>query len=137
MAIGKFFESGKLYTKRVISIAGPAAKNPRHIRTRQGACLSEIIRTEANSDTARVISGSVFNGRAQTKAFDYLGRYHRQVTLLEDEFEREFLGWMLPGSDKFSVTRAFSSSLLGKKPCLLYTSPSPRDQRGSRMPSSA
>ena len=24
-----------------------------------------------------------------------------------------------------------------KKPCLLYTSPSPRDQRGSRMPSSA
>ena len=26
---------------------------------------------------------------------------------------------------------------LGYKSCLLYTSPSPRDQRGSRMPSSA
>ena len=26
---------------------------------------------------------------------------------------------------------------IGVKPCLLYTSPSPRDQRGSRMPSSA
>ena len=26
---------------------------------------------------------------------------------------------------------------MGVKPCLLYTSPSPRDQRGSRMPSSA
>ena len=25
----------------------------------------------------------------------------------------------------------------GSTPCLLYTSPSPRDQRGSRMPSSA
>ena len=25
----------------------------------------------------------------------------------------------------------------GMEPCLLYTSPSPRDQRGSRMPSSA
>ena len=25
----------------------------------------------------------------------------------------------------------------GLEPCLLYTSPSPRDQRGSRMPSSA
>ena len=25
----------------------------------------------------------------------------------------------------------------GRKGCLLYTSPSPRDQRGSRMPSSA
>ena len=28
-------------------------------------------------------------------------------------------------------------SLVGEKACLLYTSPSPRDQRGSRMPSSA
>ena len=27
--------------------------------------------------------------------------------------------------------------LKGRKTCLLYTSPSPRDQRGSRMPSSA
>ena len=27
--------------------------------------------------------------------------------------------------------------LIGKWLCLLYTSPSPRDQRGSRMPSSA
>ena len=27
--------------------------------------------------------------------------------------------------------------LSGRKVCLLYTSPSPRDQRGSRMPSSA
>ena len=27
--------------------------------------------------------------------------------------------------------------ILEIKPCLLYTSPSPRDQRGSRMPSSA
>ena len=30
-----------------------------------------------------------------------------------------------------------SSSLLHMNTCLLYTSPSPRDQRGSRMPSSA
>ena len=27
--------------------------------------------------------------------------------------------------------------IMGSKSCLLYTSPSPRDQRGSRMPSSA
>ena len=29
------------------------------------------------------------------------------------------------------------AALKGNKVCLLYTSPSPRDQRGSRMPSSA
>ena len=31
----------------------------------------------------------------------------------------------------------FNRSMDGYKCCLLYTSPSPRDQRGSRMPSSA
>ena len=33
--------------------------------------------------------------------------------------------------------QALSSLLFLYKDCLLYTSPSPRDQRGSRMPSSA
>ena len=40
------------------------------------------------------------------------------------------------GSGKSSL--AFDTILLkDKEDCLLYTSPSPRDQRGSRMPSSA
>ena len=32
---------------------------------------------------------------------------------------------------------ATESDIVELNPCLLYTSPSPRDQRGSRMPSSA
>ena len=38
-------------------------------------------------------------------------------------------------SEKFGFVR--SASLENHSGCLLYTSPSPRDQRGSRMPSSA
>ena len=37
----------------------------------------------------------------------------------------------------FSRTLCYASDLVGEIACLLYTSPSPRDQRGSRMPSSA
>ena len=40
------------------------------------------------------------------------------------------IGGKLEGGKKFKIKSDF-------KPCLLYTSPSPRDQRGSRMPSSA
>ena len=36
-----------------------------------------------------------------------------------------------------TMTPSTSSASLAGGPCLLYTSPSPRDQRGSRMPSSA
>ena len=41
--------------------------------------------------------------------------------------------------DIYNVTNGerFSTYLMAAEACLLYTSPSPRDQRGSRMPSSA
>ena len=38
------------------------------------------------------------------------------------------------GNDALEV---FETAMENIMPCLLYTSPSPRDQRGSRMPSSA
>ena len=38
------------------------------------------------------------------------------------------------GAEAIELAREFSPDVLL---CLLYTSPSPRDQRGSRMPSSA
>ena len=46
-----------------------------------------------------------------------------------------------PGEFKLIGTGIFLKIPMGYeaqvRPCLLYTSPSPRDQRGSRMPSSA
>ena len=38
---------------------------------------------------------------------------------------------------KFHAIRNVNMSIQEKKVCLLYTSPSPRDKRQSRMPSSA
>ena len=40
-------------------------------------------------------------------------------------------------SMKIAVEQAGIQAIHPDKICLLYTSPSPRDQRGSRMPSSA
>ena len=53
-----------------------------------------------------------------------------QVSAFEDEIQ----GLTLAMIDMDEV-RFFK--ILNKQICLLYTSPSPRDQRGSRMPSSA
>ena len=45
---------------------------------------------------------------------------------------------LLADRSKVITLEGFNSNLtLQVKDCLLYTSPSPRDQRGSRMPSSA
>ena len=42
-----------------------------------------------------------------------------------------------PAIDELISEGLFSPDALNNDICLLYTSPSPRDQRGSRMPSSA
>ena len=50
----------------------------------------------------------------------------------------EFVALVGPsGSGKTTLLRTIAGFIDPSEGCLLYTSPSPRDQRGSRMPSSA
>jgi len=115
IAIGKLIESGKLYTDRIISIAGPAAKNPRLLKTRFGARLSDLTNGELNTtDEVRTVSGSVFGGRKASGPLNYLGRFHNQVTLLKEGRDREFLGWHSPGFNRFSVKNIYVSKLMSK-----------------------
>ena len=40
-------------------------------------------------------------------------------------------------ASKADTAKMAEKAIIAEQACLLYTSPSPRDQRGSRMPSSA
>ncbi|UKH21302.1 Na(+)-translocating NADH-quinone reductase subunit A [Actinobacillus pleuropneumoniae] len=105
IAIGKLFTTGELFTDRIISLAGPQVKNPRLVRTRLGANLSQLTANELNAGENRVISGSVLSGATAVGPVDYLGRYALQVSVLAEGREKELFGWIMPGSDKFSITR--------------------------------
>ncbi|WP_127713955.1 Na(+)-translocating NADH-quinone reductase subunit A [Halobacteriovorax sp. HLS] len=113
IAVGKLFTTGKLWTDRVISVAGPKAKNPRLLTTTMGAHILDLVASETGDGELRIISGSVLNGRKVEDSFLYLGRYHNQVSILAEGREREFLGWQMPGLNKFSIKRTFVSSLFG------------------------
>jgi Na+-transporting NADH:ubiquinone oxidoreductase subunit A len=118
VAIGKLFETGKLFVDRVVSFAGPSVKKPRLIKTRMGVSIDDLIADEPLAEGEnRVISGSVFHGtQAQGDVLGYLGRYHQQITVLREGREREFFGWLGPGANKYSVVRTFISKLMpGKK----------------------
>lgn len=115
IAVGKLFAEGKLFVERVVSVAGPMATQPRLVKTRLGACLCDLLEGEVKSGDVRRVSGSAFNGRNSEKPFCYLGRYHNQVTLLEEGRDREFFGWHSPGLDKFSVKSVFLSKLFPSK----------------------
>lgn len=116
VAVGHLFLTGRLLTERIVSLAGPAVSQPRLMRTRLGASLEELTEGQferpAGKDV-RVISGSVLSGRRSRVPVDFLGRFHNQVTVLAEGGQREFLGWMKPGGNKFSVRRAFAAAWSG------------------------
>ena len=61
---------------------------------------------------------------------EVLKQYHKDVQLI---FQDPFSSL----NPKQKVEKILTEPMLVHNICLLYTSPSPRDQRGSRMPSSA
>lgn len=111
IAVGKLFTTGKLFTDRVVALAGPQVDRPRLLRTRLGASTDELAAGELKAGVNRTISGSVFGGRTASGAFAYLGRYHNQVSVLEEGNERLFLGWVNPMVDRFSILRVMTSGL--------------------------
>ncbi len=112
IAIGKLFTTGKLCIERIVSLAGPIVPKPRLVRTRLGANIEAMVDNELIHVECRVISGSVFNGHHAHDWAGYLGRYDNQITVLAEGRDRELLGWIMPGQEKFSATNAFLSSLL-------------------------
>ncbi len=112
IAIGRLFSSGLLFTDRIVALGGPKARNPRLLRTRLGADISQLIAGEVKEGPIRTISGSILNGRKVDETFHYLGRYHNQITVLEEDTHREFLGWQGPGWDKISLKDVFASHVL-------------------------
>ncbi|RMD56614.1 MAG: Na(+)-translocating NADH-quinone reductase subunit A [Nitrospirae bacterium] len=115
ISIGILFTAGRIEVERVISLAGPQVKNPRLVRTRLGASVDDIVKGELKDGENRVISGSVLSGHKAEGPMAFLGRYHRQVSVIAEERERYFLGWLKPGLDVFSVKRVFISGFLPKK----------------------
>ncbi|GAA0206227.1 Na(+)-translocating NADH-quinone reductase subunit A [Kangiella japonica] len=122
IALGRLFADGELFVERIIALGGTEVKNPRLVRTRLGANVDELLQNEINDNDNRLIAGSVLNGVNAVEARGFVGRYHNQVTVIPEGREKEFFGWAMPGSDKFSVTRAFLGHIFPKKKFKLNTS---------------
>lgn len=114
IAFGKLFVEGKLDTSRIVAIGGPRAEKPRILRTRVGASTQELLAGEViKPDDTRVISGSVFSGAAAEGKLTYLGRFHNQISLLEEGNKRTFMGWLSLGANRHSVMGIYLSKFKG------------------------
>ena len=116
LAIGHLMRSGYINSSRVISLAGPLARNPRLLKTVSGACLDDLVEGEFDPQSpCRIISGSILSGRIAEGPLAYLGRFSRQVTLIKEDTEQIPFGWIRPQPNKFAVMPVLASAFRRSK----------------------
>ncbi|HBO12544.1 MAG TPA: NADH:ubiquinone reductase (Na(+)-transporting) subunit A [Halieaceae bacterium] len=115
IAVGQLFTTGKLYTDRVISLAGPQVMQPRLVRTRIGADLAQLTAGGLKDGENRMISGSVFGGRTAAGELAFVGRFHDQISVILEGRDRPLLHYLRAGVNNFSVMPLYLSKLLGKR----------------------
>jgi len=112
--LGKLFLKGEIDTSVIVSVGGPGAKNPTHVKTRIGAKIETLIKDQIEDGEYRIISGDVLTGRKVDKD-NYLGFYDTIISILSVDFSRPFLGWIQPGSTKKSYSLSNSFFSFGRK----------------------
>lgn len=115
IAVGKLFLEGELSVERIIALGGPQVKEPRLIKACSGASLDELLADELLDDENRIISGSVLSGTHARGPHAFLGRFHLQVSVVKEGREKELFGWVMPGKDKFSITRTTLGHFMKRK----------------------
>ncbi len=111
LVIGRLLLTGRYDGSCLISLAGPACADPRLVRTVAGASLADLAENDLPDHPVRMISGSVLSGRAGEGASGYLGRYARQVTLIEEDKKQIPMGWIRPMFAKYAVQPVLGSAM--------------------------
>ena len=111
--IGRLFVDGIINTTKIVSMGGPSCQKPSYLEIYNGTSLSHINDDlELNIDDSCVlISGSVLSGE-YIDLQKSLSFYHETLSMLQNDKERHFLGWLLPGFNAFTLTNTFVSKVL-------------------------
>ncbi len=106
--LGKLFSKGIYDFSLNICIGGPSVK-PSYFKSRIGARF-EIYKESLLMENVRIISGNVLTGK-QVNLDGFLGFYHSSFSVIEESFDRQFIGWLHPGGkSKYSVFNAYLGS---------------------------
>lgn len=105
--IAELFTDGRLPTERYVAVGGDGILVPGLTRLRVGADVRETIHPliKGMGNGWRVISGSVFSGGAVTPEEPFLSARDDQISVINAEEERPFMGWLLPRLKRFGMTR--------------------------------
>jgi Na+-transporting NADH:ubiquinone oxidoreductase subunit A len=118
--IGRLFNKGIYDASKIIALTGSEVVNPRYYRIVSGTSVKSIVEGNIQKSDHRCISGNPITG-TKVKHSGYLGYYDAQLTVIPEGKHSEFLGWAMPGFNKFSFYRLFWSWLNPSKKYILDT----------------
>lgn len=119
--IGKLYNEGKYIPERVIPLAGSEVKDPKYYKALVGTAIKGMIENNLTEQgKKRIILGNPLTGR-RTSEDGFIGFYDTQVSVLPEGDDMEFLGWLLPGFGKLSLSRTFFSWIKKKDEYILDT----------------
>ncbi len=105
IAIGKLFLDGELYCERIIALGGPQVTSPRLVKTTLGASLEDLLAGELQEGKTGSFPARCLAAPAPMALTPSSGRFHLQVSVVKEGREKELFGWVMPGKEKFSITR--------------------------------
>ena len=114
--IGRLMNTGRVDMTRTVAFTGSEVLKPCYCKLKVGALLTGVFKGRVTTDKdLRYISGNPLTGK-QVSPNNYLGVFHNQLTVIpEGDETHEFLGWIAPRCNQFSVNHSYFSWLLGKK----------------------
>lgn len=112
--IGRLFREGRYRADRIVALTGSCVDNPRYFRVSGGQHIGSIVDERLRTQKARIIQGNVLSGK-RSSAGDFLSFYENQLTVIPEGDQPEFLGWLLPGFSKLSLSRTYFSWLFPKR----------------------
>ena len=110
--IGRLVLGGKLDMSKTVAVVGSKVEKPCYKRIIAGAAVESIVGRVASD--VRIISGNVLTG-VKTEADGYIAAGADMLTLIPEGDKYELLGWAMPRTHRFSVSRAYFSWLNPQK----------------------
>jgi Na+-transporting NADH:ubiquinone oxidoreductase subunit A len=111
ISIGRLFTKGIYDASRLVALTGSEVIKPRYYRIISGTSIKSITEGNVRKSDHRYISGNPLTGKLVSPG-GFLGYYDSQLTIIPEGDHFEFLGWALPGFNKYSFSRSFWSWLM-------------------------
>ncbi len=112
---GRLFRTGKVDLRRLVAVAGSEITKPEYAEVLVGQPIADLLEGRlAAKNHVRIINGNPLTGRKATMD-DFVGGHTSEITVIpEGDNVDEMLGWILPRTNDFSVSRSYFSWLFGK-----------------------